>query len=90
MMLAAASSFKGKSDRDKYRKAMRLKGCIGKIRADYKKNLKSKDTFNRQLATAMCAKGGGQRASEKPIKKSYREKKRQKDKKRERKRPVQV
>ncbi len=52
-MLAAQSSFKGKSDRDKYGKAMRLKGCIGKIRADYKKNLTSKDAFNRQLATAM-------------------------------------
>jgi len=53
VMLAAQSSFKGKSDRDKYAKAMRLKGCIGKIRADYKKNLGSKDEFNRQLATAM-------------------------------------
>jgi len=54
VMLAASSSFKGKSDREKYSKAMRLKGCIGKIRADYKKNLTSKDSFNRQLATAMC------------------------------------
>lgn len=53
VMLAASSSFKGKSDREKYSKAMRLKGCIGKIRADYKKNLTSKDSFNRQLATAM-------------------------------------
>lgn len=52
-MLAAQSSFKGKSDRDKYGKAMRLKGCIGKIRADYKKNLASKDKLNKQLATAM-------------------------------------
>ena len=49
VMLAAQSSFKGKSDRSKYEKAMRLKGAIGKIRADYKKNLNSKDLFNRQL-----------------------------------------
>ena len=48
-MLAAQSSFKGKSDRNKYGKAMRLKGCIEKIRSDYKKNLGSKDAFNRQV-----------------------------------------
>jgi DNA topoisomerase I len=53
MMLAAQSSFKGKSDCDKYGKAMRLKGCIDKIRSDYKKNINSKNKFNRQLATAM-------------------------------------
>ena len=53
VMLAAQSSFKGKSDRSKYEKAMRLKGAIPKIRADYKRNLNSKDLFNRQLATAM-------------------------------------
>ena len=46
VMLAAQSSFKGKSDRDKYEKAMRLKGCIDKIRDDYTTNLTSKDTFN--------------------------------------------
>ena len=32
VMLAASSSFKGKSDTDKYQKAIRLKGCIGKVR----------------------------------------------------------
>ena len=32
VMLAAQSSFKGKSDRDKYGKAMRLKGAIDKVR----------------------------------------------------------
>jgi DNA topoisomerase-1 len=53
VMLAAQSSFKGKSDRDKYGKAMRLKGAIEKIRSDYRKNLSSKDIFNKQLATAM-------------------------------------
>lgn len=53
VMLAAQSSFKGKSDRSKYEKAMRLKGCIDKIRADYRRNLSSKDSFKCQLATAM-------------------------------------
>ena len=52
-MLAAQSSFKGKSDMQKYDKAMRLKGCIHKIRADYKRHLNAKDVFNRQVATAM-------------------------------------
>jgi len=59
VMLAAQSSFKGKSDRDKYEKAMRLKGCIGKIRADYTKNLKSKvtpcRTHPRYLCLSACA-----------------------------------
>jgi len=32
VMLAASSSFKGKSDTDKYQKAIRLKSCIGKVR----------------------------------------------------------
>lgn len=53
VMLAASSSFKGKSDRSKYEKAMKLKGCIDKIRADYRRNLSSKDSFKCQLATAM-------------------------------------
>jgi hypothetical protein len=38
-MLAASSSFKGKSDQDKYATAIRLKGCIDKIRKDYIENL---------------------------------------------------
>lgn len=53
MQLAAQSSFKGKSDRSKYNKAAKLCGNIDKIRADYKKNLKSKSMENRQVATAM-------------------------------------
>jgi DNA topoisomerase-1 len=53
MQLAAQSSFKGKSDRSKYNKAAKLCGNIDKIRADYKKNLKSKSLEVRQIATAM-------------------------------------
>lgn len=53
MQLAAQSSFKGKSDRSKYNKAAKLCGNIDKIRADYKKNLKSKSLETRQIATAM-------------------------------------
>lgn len=41
VMLAASSSFKGKSDMEKYDKAIELKGCIEKIRADYKSKIKS-------------------------------------------------
>ena len=53
MQLAAQSSFKGKSDRSKYNKAALLCKNIGKIRASYKKDLKSKDSETRQLATAV-------------------------------------
>lgn len=53
MQLAAQSSFKGKSDRSKYNKAARLCDNIDKIRASYKSKLKSKDSQQRQLATAM-------------------------------------
>ena len=51
--LAASSGFKGLADKHKYEKARRLKKCIGKIRKDYTKNLKSKDVAKRQRATAM-------------------------------------
>lgn len=53
VQLAASSSFKGKSDRDKYQKAIRLKGCIDRIRADYKRKLSAKNIDDRQLGTAM-------------------------------------
>jgi DNA topoisomerase I len=53
MQLAAQSSFKGKSDRSKYNKAALLCKNIVKIRASYKKDLKSKDTETKQLATAV-------------------------------------
>eukprot|EP00939_MAST-03C_sp_MAST-3C-sp1_P000266 g266.t1 len=51
--LANSSMFKGKSDRDKYEKARKLKKYIGKIRKDYTKNLRSQKKHNRQRATAM-------------------------------------
>lgn len=53
MQLAAQSSFKGKSDRSKYNKAALLCKNIAKIRNSYKKDLKSKDTETKQLATAV-------------------------------------
>ena len=53
MQLAAQSSFKGKSDRSKYNKAALLCDNIDKIRANYKKKLTSKNSSEKQLATAM-------------------------------------
>ncbi len=42
VQLAASSSFKGKSDNDKYATAIRLKACIEKVRKDYTAKLQSK------------------------------------------------
>ena len=42
VMLAASSSFKGKSDLEKYDKAIRLSKYIGKVRRDYTTKIKSK------------------------------------------------
>lgn len=53
VMLAANSSLKGKSDFQKFEKAQMLKGCIDKVRHDYRANLKSSDTRVAQLATTM-------------------------------------
>uniref|UniRef100_A0A7S1TRD4 DNA topoisomerase 1 n=1 Tax=Phaeomonas parva TaxID=124430 RepID=A0A7S1TRD4_9STRA len=53
VMLAAMSSLKGKSDRDKYGKASKLKGYIGAIRDNYRGNLQSRSGEERQMATAM-------------------------------------
>ncbi|CAB1104174.1 unnamed protein product [Ectocarpus sp. CCAP 1310/34] len=53
MMLAASSSFKGKSDMAKYDKAMKLKGFIERIRTDYIKKLSSSDRRTKQIATAV-------------------------------------
>ena len=54
VMLAASSSFKGKSDMEKYDKAARLKECIEKIRRDYESNLgKKAERSAKQIATAM-------------------------------------
>ncbi|TMW56217.1 hypothetical protein Poli38472_008865 [Pythium oligandrum] len=51
--LAASSSFKGKSDMAKYEKARRLKKYIDKIRKDYQKGLRAKDSLTKQRSTAM-------------------------------------
>ena len=53
MQLAAQSSFKGKSDRSKYSKAALLCKYISGIRKSYIKDLKSKDSETKQLATAV-------------------------------------
>ena len=53
VMLSADSSFKGKSDTEKYSKAMKLKSCIHKIRKDYTKKMKSVDSLDKQIGTAM-------------------------------------
>eukprot|EP00968_Pinguiococcus_pyrenoidosus_P014454 scaffold1307_cov200-Pinguiococcus_pyrenoidosus.AAC.143 len=53
VMLAAMSSLKGKSDRDKYAKAAKLKGHIEAIRRNYRTGLQSKSGGDRQIATAM-------------------------------------
>lgn len=45
VMLAASSSFKGKSDQEKYDKAMKLRSCIDKIRKDYTAKLKDTVSF---------------------------------------------
>ena len=51
VMLAASSSFKGKSDTDKYQKAIRLKHCIADVRKDYTTKIKSKvRTFRSSLS----------------------------------------
>jgi DNA topoisomerase I len=42
VMLAASSSFKGKSDLEKYDKAIRLASHIAKIRKDYTTRIKAK------------------------------------------------
>mmetsp|Transcript_22922 Transcript_22922/g.25063 ORF Transcript_22922/g.25063 Transcript_22922/m.25063 type:complete len:626 (-) Transcript_22922:4427-6304(-) len=53
VMLAASSSFKGKSDMNKYNKAIKLKSHIHKIRKDYTTKIRSKDKASRELGTAM-------------------------------------
>ena len=53
VMLAAVSSLKGKSDFAKFQKAQVLKGCIDKVRRDYRTGLKSTEEHAAQLATTM-------------------------------------
>lgn len=56
VMLAASSSFKGKSDTDKYQKAIRLKGCIHKVRKDYTQKLKSSvSTFHNHFQSIVLS-----------------------------------
>ncbi|AAS51220.2 ACL008Cp [Eremothecium gossypii ATCC 10895] len=50
--LAANSSLKGMSDFKKFEKSRELKNYIDIIRADYRKNLKSKVMLDRQIAVA--------------------------------------
>lgn len=52
VFLAASSSLKGQSDKEKYEKARMLKDYIKNIRAAYTKNFTSKDVTKRQIAVA--------------------------------------
>ncbi|OMO78682.1 DNA topoisomerase I [Corchorus olitorius] len=52
VFLAASSSLKGQSDKEKYEKARMLKGYIKNIRAAYTKDFTTKDVMKRQIAVA--------------------------------------
>ncbi|MFQ6635324.1 hypothetical protein Gotur_011891 [Gossypium turneri] len=52
VFLAASSSLKGQSDKEKYEKARMLKEYIKNIRAAYTKDFTSKDVTKRQIAVA--------------------------------------
>lgn len=52
VFLAASSSLKGQSDKEKYEKARMLKKYIQNIRANYTKDFSSKDATKRQIAVA--------------------------------------
>ncbi|XP_055823294.1 DNA topoisomerase 1 alpha-like [Solanum dulcamara] len=52
VFLAASSSLKGQSDKEKYEKARRLKDYIEGIRSAYTKDFTSKDPVKRQIAVA--------------------------------------
>ncbi|KAJ3678285.1 hypothetical protein LUZ60_002088 [Juncus effusus] len=52
VFLAASSSLKGESDRQKYEKARLLKEYIHKIRENYTRDFNSKDSIRRQTAVA--------------------------------------
>ncbi|KAI4322011.1 hypothetical protein L6164_021737 [Bauhinia variegata] len=52
VFLAASSSLKGQSDKEKYEKARMLKDYIGNIRAAYTKDFTSKDITKQQIAVA--------------------------------------
>ncbi|KAL2944940.1 DNA topoisomerase 1 beta [Bienertia sinuspersici] len=52
VFLAASSTLKGQSDKEKYEKARKLKDYIQGIRSAYTKNFTSKDMTRRQIAVA--------------------------------------
>ncbi|XP_020531189.1 DNA topoisomerase 1 alpha isoform X1 [Amborella trichopoda] len=52
VFLAASSSLKGQSDKEKYEKARLLKDYIDSIRETYAKHFNSKDIMKRQIAVA--------------------------------------
>ncbi|KAK9091955.1 hypothetical protein Syun_026866 [Stephania yunnanensis] len=52
VFLAASSSLKGQSDKEKYEKARLLKDYIHNIRANYTKDFTNKDVMKRQIAVA--------------------------------------
>ncbi|GLT66609.1 hypothetical protein SLA2020_389660 [Shorea laevis] len=52
VFLAASSTLKGQSDKEKYEKARMLKDYIENIRAAYTKNFTSQDVTKRQIAVA--------------------------------------
>lgn len=52
VFLAASSSLKGQSDKEKYEKARMLKDYIDNIRETYTRHFKSKDETKRQIAVA--------------------------------------
>jgi len=52
VFLAASSSLKGQSDKEKYEKSRKLKGHIQRIRENYTKDFKNKDVTRRQIAVA--------------------------------------
>lgn len=52
VFLAASSSLKGQSDKEKYEKSRKLKGHIQRIRENYTKDFKNKDVTRREIAVA--------------------------------------
>jgi DNA topoisomerase-1 len=52
VFLAASSSLKGQSDKQKYEKSRKLKDHIHKIRQNYTKDFRSKDVTKKQIAVA--------------------------------------
>ncbi|KAM0825054.1 hypothetical protein ACQ4PT_069813 [Festuca glaucescens] len=52
VFLAASSSLKGQSDKEKYEKAQKLKDYIHTIRLNYTKDFGSKDQMKKQIAVA--------------------------------------